>query len=129
MKKTAFTLLELLIVVAILGIIAAIGVPLFSGFIDNTKMITAKNSLRDICLIEADYFAENGSYLTTDVDTVKKINDNLFGKKTLDEESDYNFKIIKTNNGYQAVAERKKGKSENLKTYCVDHNEGPPIEC
>jgi len=125
-KKTAFTLIELLIVVAILGIIAAIGTPIYNGFINNTKMITAKNSLRNICMVEADYFSENSRYLTG-LDTTAEINTNLFnGKKTLDEQGDYNYKVVLTTEGYQAIAERKDGSSIELQKFCVDHTEGPP---
>jgi type IV pilus assembly protein PilE len=126
MKKSAFTLLELLIVVAIIGVVAAIGVPLLDGFISSTKQVTAKNSLRDICLIEANYFAENSSYLTTNVDSTSNINTRLFNKKTLDEDSDYEYSITPTNEGYLAKATPKQGTSKKLQTYCVDHSEAPP---
>ena len=36
-KKSAFTLIELLIVVAILGILAAVGIPMYQGYQDTAK--------------------------------------------------------------------------------------------
>ncbi len=130
-KKSSFTLIELLIVVAILGVIAAIGTPIYNGFISSSKEITAKNSLRNICLVQADYFSENSNYLLTSVDTTVKINDNLFGKKTLNEnesEGGYQYSITKSPGGYQAKA-TPKDTSSDLTPYCVDHTDGPPFSC
>ena len=126
-KTTAFTLIELLIVVAILGVIAAVGTPIYNGFIKSTKETTAKNSLRSIGLVEADYFSENNQYLTTGVDTTVNINTNLFkGKKTLNEDSNsgYTYSIVGTIGGYKATATPSEGSS--LTQYCVDHTDGPP---
>ena len=44
--KKAFTLIEILIVVAILGILAAIVIPTFSGHIQEAKEAAAKDNLR-----------------------------------------------------------------------------------
>jgi prepilin-type N-terminal cleavage/methylation domain-containing protein len=126
MKKPAFTLLELLIVVALIGVITAIGVPFFDGIITNAKKVTAQNSLRAISLVEANYFAENGTYLTANVDKTENINTKLFGKKTLDEDGDYTYSITQTPAGYLAKAIPKPLASKKLQTYCVDHNEAPP---
>jgi len=127
-KTTAFTLIELLIVVAILGIIAAVGTPIYNGFIKSTKETTAKNSLRSIGLVETDYFSENNQYLTTGVNTTANINTNLFkGKKTLNEDSDrggYTYSIVSTTEGYKATATPSGG--SDLIRYCVDHTDSPP---
>ncbi len=60
--RGGFTLIELLIVIAILGIIAAIAVPMFLG--QRTKAIRseAMTNLESIRLLEEQYYAENGDY-------------------------------------------------------------------
>ncbi len=124
--KPAFTLIELLIVVAILSILAAISSTLFTG-ITETKEAVAKQNLKSIFLIEADYHSEYNLYLTTGVGNTKDINKNLFeGVNTLDEKSDYKYSIIKNGIGYKAYAKPKKS---DLKEYCVDHNNVLSTSC
>ena len=38
-KRSAFTLIELLIVVAILGILAAVGIPMYQGYQDSANIM------------------------------------------------------------------------------------------
>ena len=42
-KKKAFTLIELLIVVAIIGILAGVGVPMYNGYMADAKVKSAAN--------------------------------------------------------------------------------------
>lgn len=58
-----FTLVELMIVVAILGILAAVAVPMYSGYISSSKKSEAKSNLQAIRLLEEQYFADNRTYI------------------------------------------------------------------
>lgn len=63
-KKThAFTLIELMIVVAIIGILAALGISNFRNFQMRSKLVEARGSLKGIATAESSYFAEQGRYL------------------------------------------------------------------
>src|SRR3990172_7972250 len=57
-----FTLVELLIVVAIIGILAAIAIPQFSVYRTRSYNATALSDLRNIRTSEENLFADNGSY-------------------------------------------------------------------
>ena len=57
-----FTLVELLIVVAIIGILAAIAIPQFSVYRTRSYNATALSDLRNVRTSEENLFADNGSY-------------------------------------------------------------------
>jgi len=66
MRRNGFTLVELMIVVAILGILAAIAVPTYRGYVATAKQSEAKANLETLRLLEEQYFADNRTYLAGD---------------------------------------------------------------
>ena len=60
--KKGFTLIELMIVVAIIGILAAIAIPNFLRFQAKSKQSEAKTNLGGIFTAETSYFAETNGY-------------------------------------------------------------------
>lgn len=91
-----FTLLELLIVVVIIGILAAVGTPMVTGYIADGKQKAAEAGLRAIYLMQKDWLREEGVYYGTGTGShTSKINTELFsGNSTLDESGDYSFQIV-----------------------------------
>ena len=61
-KREGFTLIELMIVVAIIGILAAIAIPNFIKFQLRSKASEGKINLAGIRTAQESYFAEVGSY-------------------------------------------------------------------
>ena len=57
-----YTLTELLITVAILGIIAAIGYPSYQNYVQATRRAEARNMLLDAANREERFFADNNAY-------------------------------------------------------------------
>ena len=66
-SKKGFTLAELLIVVAIIGVLVAIAVPVFSGHVEKAKLTTELSNIRSaadqliVDAMSADQFDENGT--------------------------------------------------------------------
>ena len=65
--KAAFTLIELLIVVLIIAILAAIAVPNFLEFQTRAKVSRAASDMRSIRLAIEAYYVDNNEYAETDV--------------------------------------------------------------
>ena len=63
-RKGGFTLIELMIVVAIIGILAAIAIPNFLRFQLKAKSSEGKVNLAAIRTAEESYLAEYGTYVT-----------------------------------------------------------------
>ena len=61
----AFTLIELMIVVAIIGILAAVAIPAFADYVKKSKRTEAVLQLNKISKNDKTYFVTNSSFVTT----------------------------------------------------------------
>jgi len=64
-KNSGFSLIELMIVIVIIGIIAAIAYPSYQNSITKTRRADGQAALLDIMNAQERYFTENNTYTTT----------------------------------------------------------------
>lgn len=61
-KRSGFNLIELMIVLAIIAILSAIGLPTFMRFLSKAKRTEAYITLRSLYALEKAYWIEHGTY-------------------------------------------------------------------
>ena len=61
-KSKGFTLLELMITVAILGVVASVAIPAYTGYLTTARMSEAKNNIAALKLAEEEYYLEKNDY-------------------------------------------------------------------
>jgi prepilin-type N-terminal cleavage/methylation domain-containing protein len=59
-----FTLVELLIVILIVGILAALAMTMYTGYQKKAKMVEAKMGLKELAQLQATFFGVNDTYTT-----------------------------------------------------------------
>ena len=62
MKRNGFTLIELMITVAIIGILAAVALPSYSAYVNRGKITEAVAALADYRIKMEQYFQDNRNY-------------------------------------------------------------------
>lgn len=72
-QQAGVTLIELMITLAVIAVISAIAVPLYSGYITSARNTEGMNNLAAIQLAQEEYYLENNTYFdgntTADLET------------------------------------------------------------
>ena len=68
-RRNAFTLIELMVVVVIIGLLAAIALPKFANTKGKANATALRTDLRNLATAQESYFYSNGRY-TTSIDSL-----------------------------------------------------------
>ncbi len=63
LKVAGYTLIEIMIAVAILAIIAAVAIPTYRGYITTSREASARANIEPLRLAQEDHWLDNGTYV------------------------------------------------------------------
>ena len=65
-KSSGFSLVELLVVVAIVGILSAVGTISYQGYVKSSKRSAATNIVQQTALAQTEEYSNSGAYIITE---------------------------------------------------------------
>ncbi|MFK5913553.1 MAG: prepilin-type N-terminal cleavage/methylation domain-containing protein [Woeseiaceae bacterium] len=102
--KKGFTLIELMVTVAIMGVLASIAIPAYNGYITTAKMSEARNNLAALRLAEEENFLENNSYFTgTDTADLASNSNGLWSASKGSDGFNFDY-VVTTSSSWTATA-------------------------
>ncbi|WP_068829176.1 type IV pilin protein [Pseudomonas sp. BMS12] len=110
-KQAGFTLLEMMLAVAIIGILAAIAIPNYSEYVARSKRSEGQALLSEGAARQERFFAQNNSYVTNAANIGQLALRNTSGTKVMSENGYYEMTVSSEANdgGYTLTATQKFG--------------------
>ena len=119
-----FSLIELMVTLAILGVITSIAIPAYNGYITTAKMTEATNNLAALRLAEEENFLETNSYFDgTDTGDLATNSNGLWSAtKGNDGFVNFDYVVTLSNGGWSATATGDRAGTSTLGKYITISN-------
>ena len=106
--SSGFTLVELMIVVAIIAIISAIAIPAYNNYIRESQFTAAKANVEPLRLMLEDYWLDNSTYADIDGDVwipsgAQTLESGQLGWRPDGDNEGYSYAVTSTTNSYTIV--------------------------
>ena len=109
-QHKGFTLLELMITIAIIGIVASIAIPSYTGYMTTARLAEAKNNIGALKLAEEEFFLEQNTYFGgTDAGDINTKSGGLWTVTGGDAGVSFDYEITASTTGYIIKATGKAG--------------------
>lgn len=110
-RYNGFTLIELMIVVAIVGILAAIAYPNYMEYIQRSNRSEGQALLNDAAASQERFFAQNNSYITNQANVARLGLRNTSGTTVASDNGKYNLTVgtAASDGGYTLTATQQFG--------------------
>lgn len=105
MRAHGFTLFELMITLGILGVVTAIAIPAYRGYVSTARQTEGWNNLKSLQVVEEEYFLENNAYFAgTTAAELNTASGGLWKRAEADADANFDYKVEVAGTTYTATA-------------------------
>ena len=123
--KKGFTLVELMITVAILAVLAVVAIPMYKNYVNRAKQSDAIIGLKAAQMAEEQFYSENNYYAST-IDILPGFNDSGTADNSFSK-GDYTLKVTSASTAPDFTIEAKATIDGNVDRWTISNGDIDPV--